>query len=241
MPDRRSTLRRAAPAAALALALTGAAGSAAQASPQFTQTFDLRFVRGADLVRTPSAATGLLTTMSADDPGEPFSMPKRAARLRITLPPGTRLDPSVLDRCTAETLRAGDPSACPPGSRLGGGTGSVRTGLAPPGTPGGGFTEAVHLFNADRGMVLLFSGPVPVVLPVALRGRTLDMTIPRAPVALSHLELRIGVHTEGRRRYAVTPPRCPRSGSWTTTARFAYTDGTSATRTSRSACSRRRP
>jgi hypothetical protein len=208
---------------------------AAAASPQFTQTFELGFVKGDDKVRAPGAGTGIETSMEADDPGEPNSMPRRVARLEIEFPRGMRFDTKAIARCSAATVTMLGAAGCPPGSRLGGGSGTVRTGQAPPGTPGGEFTEAVTLFNARRGIVFLFAGPTPVVLTASLTGRRLVLTVPPAPVALARLSLRIGAHG----RWAVTPRTCPASGRWKIRANFRYTDGSAVTRKSSSACARR--
>jgi hypothetical protein len=228
MPD----LRRLLPAALLGLALVP---GAAAASPQFTQTFAMGFTAQGHAVRAAGAATGFTTTMEADDPGEPNSMPKRVARLEIAFPAGTRFDRGRLPRCSAALVRQSGAAACPAASRLGGGTGTVRTGTAPPTAPGGQFTESVSLFNSAHGIVFVFFGPATVVLDGRLNGRTLTLDVPPAPVALAKLVLRVGAHG----RWAVTPPRCPASRQWTSRARFTYTDGSTLTRAARTPCARR--
>jgi hypothetical protein len=229
MPDLR---RLVLPSAAAGLLL---AAPAAAASPEFTQTFELGFAKQGHTQRAPGAKTGIETSMEADDPGEPNSMPRRVARLEITFPRGMRFDTASIPRCSAATVTLLGAAGCPAGSRLGGGSGTVRTGQAPPGTPGGEFTEAVTLFNARRGIVFLFAGPTPVVLTASLSGRRLILTVPPAPVALARLNLRIGAHG----RWAVTPRTCPASGRWKIRAKFRYTDGSAVTRASSSACARR--
>jgi hypothetical protein len=231
MPD----LRRILAAAALGLLWPLLAPPVSPASPQFTQTFELGFAARGHTVRAPGAPTGFTTTMEANDPGEPNSMPRRVARLEIAFPAGTRFDTATLARCSAATIQLRGAGACPPGSRLGGGTATVRTGQAPPGTPEGEFTESVALYNSARGIVFVFSGPATVVLDAKLNGRTLAFDVPPAPFALSRLDLRIGPH----RRWAVTPRACSPKRGWTVRAKFAYTDGSSLSREGTTPCSRR--
>ena len=162
-------------------------------------------------------------------------MPRRISRLEIDFPAGTRFDTRSLARCSADVIRLRGVGACPPGSRLGGGTATVRTGQGAPGTPEGEFSETVSLYNAPRGMVIVFNGPATVILDASLRGGKLSFDVPPAPVALSLLDLKVGP----RGRWAVTPRKCPAAKRWTTRATFSYTDGSVLRRESSTPCKRR--
>jgi len=77
-----------------------------------------------------------------------------------------------------------------------------------------------------------------------VKGRkiTIEPSLPEG-VALKRLKLRIGPHSKGhgarQRTYMRNPPSCPRSGKWTTVAKFIYLDGSAETLRSGSPCKRK--
>ena len=131
------------------------------------------------------------------------------------------------------------PSACPAASRLG-------TGHTDATVPSGSrFTTDVTLFNARGQIIVLVTvGDTPVTeFRDEVKGRTITIEpVLPAGVSLERLNLRIGRHSSGRgakrRTYMRTPPSCPKSRRWTTSARFTYVDGSTETFRSHTRCTR---
>jgi hypothetical protein len=204
------------------------------ASPQFKPAFQQTL-----LSKTPRSSTGLRTSISWSDPGEPNGKPKAVKSFVLKFHPGTVFDTSALVACKAsdsKVQRAGL-RACPARSKLGGGSTEAIAGA------GIAFKTVVTFFNA-RGHIIVL---------VQVNGRTLtnfrdevkngtifvNAQIP-AGISLTKLDLTIPPHSrkvrKKRRVYARTPATCPASGSWTTTATFTYVDGSEQELTSDSPC-----
>jgi hypothetical protein len=215
---------------ATGIALTLA--SLALASPQFSATFELTY-----LSPHPGAPSGQVPLMTWSDPGAPNEVPKTIKRIELTFHRGTRFDTSALARCRATDaeLKSKGVAACPKASKLGAGH---TVGVFSSGTE---FTTDVTLFNA-RGQIIVLvflQGALVTEFRDRVEGRTITIE-PVLPsgVSLERLKLRIGPHSRGRRTYMRNPPSCPRSGKWTTMAKFTYVDGSAQTLRSRSPCRR---
>lgn len=147
--------------------------------------------------------------------------PVRRARLRF--PAGTRFDTSAVRRCTATDaeLQESGTKACPDGSRLGGGTGTVYLGSPDH------LRADVDVYNAAGSAVLLLStqdGDVLRVLRGEIRGSLIDATLPRVALpggkeaALTSLTVRLRPAGTRARPWLRTPKRCPAGRVW----RFVY-------------------
>lgn len=212
------------------MAMALVAAGLAIASPQFSASFDLTY-----LSRQPAAPSGQIPLMTWTDPGATAEVPKVIKRIVLTFHPGTRFDTSALARC-----HASDASACPEASELG--TGHT-TGVS---SSGDEFVTDVTLFNARGEIVVLVSvnGTPITQFRDRVKGRkiTIEPALP-AGVSLKRLKLRIGPHSTGQgarqRTYMRNPPSCPRSGKWTTVAKFTYADASAQTLRSGSPCRRK--
>jgi hypothetical protein len=185
------------------------------------------------LSRVPGAASGQVPALTWSDPGAPNGVPKVIKRIVFTFARGTRFDTSALKRChaTDAQLKADGPSACPKASKLGAGH---TTGIF---SSGDEFVTDVTLFNA-RGQIIVvvqLNGTVVTEFRDEVSGRkiTIEPVLPPG-VALEHLKLRIPRHGN----YQRNPPTCPKSGKWTTVARYIYTDGSSETHKDGTPCRR---
>jgi hypothetical protein len=212
--------------------LAAALAVVALASPQFSSTFDLAYTS-----RVPGAASGQVPLMTWSDPGAPNAVPKIIKRIQLTFHKGTKFDTSALARCHAkdDKILATGGAVCPKKSRLGGGhtTGSFANGTD--------FQTDVSLFNARGEIIVVVTlNGTPVTEfrdEVGARKITIEPKLPSG-VALKRLNLHIGRHTTGRRTYMRNPPSCPRSGKWTTIAKFTYVDGSRETKRDSSPCKR---
>jgi len=204
----------------------------ALASPQFSSSFDLTY-----LSRVPGAPSGQVPAMTWTDPGAPNAVPKIIKRIKLTFHKGTSFDTRALGRCRASDARilSTGGSACPKASRLGSGH---TTGVF---SNGSEFVTDVTLFNA-RGeiiVVVLLNGTPVTEFRDEVNGRTITIEpVLPAGVALKRLKLRIGRHSKNGRTYMRNPPSCPRSGKWTTVAKFTYADGSRETHKDTSPCRR---
>jgi len=218
-------------------ALAVATLDAADASPEFAATFEMRYGSG-----VPGASTGLRAHVTWTDPGERAAKPKEIKRIVFRFHPGSRFDTAALPRCRASdtTVRDRGAAACPPSSRVGTGATMVNTGTAPI------FGTRVTFFNA-RGeiIVLVKAGTLTItVFRDDVVGDTIAVNakIP-AGFALTDLQVAFRAHNRrvaGRRRsYFRTPRTCPASGTWTTTASFTYVDGSTQELASTTPCAAR--
>jgi hypothetical protein len=189
-----------------ALVLSIAAAAVAAGSQSYSQKFT---------VKHPGKPTGM--TVSAAGPVQPKT-------ITLTFPAGTKINQKATPRCTP-TL------SCPGAALLGSGTATVRViGVTQP--------MPITVYNRKGGLLLLVLAPGTGNIPLepTLSGRTLTLSVPALPVTLKALKLTINKVGKGLGAYMRTPATCPKTGVWKFTARFAYPNGTSTTRTSRSAC-----
>lgn len=196
----------------------------------------------------PNAPTGLHFVARYHAAGDPDAPPPYMRKM--TFSGGPTRDTSVPERCTASDieLAVSGAAACPPGSRLGGGT---SDGLFM-----GSFPTKVELdvFNNTAEQIMVLRSPG---LASVSRGRiradgSVEFASPTCfpshagcPVD-NALQLRSDVKLEpytvvrnGKARsYLTTPSKCPKSRRWTTTVRFWWADGSEDTVTIRQPCKR---
>jgi len=192
----------------------------------------------------PSAGAGITTQILYKHPEDPDAKPIPVRREVFTFPGGTRFDPSVVPACDAsneEVSQEGE-AACPPESRVLGGTGTAMSGFPLAGETG---TE-VDGFENGTGLTLLATVPtfgLRFVVRGVRNGRTFTVAFPPTPggppdgeSALRRVHnIGIPVHA-GSRAYVKTPPLCPPSGYWTFHGRFLYADGVEQSATSLMPC-----
>lgn len=205
----------------------------------------------------PHSPTGGGLTASYHAAGDRKGNPPYLYRMVVTPPRGMRYDTSVPEQCTAPdpVLEALGPDACPAGSRLGGGT---AEGIFY--QPIGHAFEVDHykhnlhvLNNANEQIVLVESEGYTVVRGRLRPDGSFDFhpttCFPAPPGGMCAddyiLQLKtanfLPAYTKrsgGRvRSYATTPRTCPASGSWSTTLRFWWSDGSADRVVSRQPCS----
>jgi hypothetical protein len=231
-------LAAAAPAAAVAVPVSG---------PRETVDNQLTTTR-------QNAPAGFHYTGRYHAAGDPNGDPPYMRRMVSYNPHGRRFDTSVPERCTASDLELAlrGMDACPPGSRLGGGTAEGKFMDFPPNR-----LDVDFVNNTGEQIIILRS---PVFATVA-RGRihpdgSVEFASPTCFPALqppgcpvdNALQLGSDItvppltrSSNGvRRSYLTTPRYCPRSGYWRTPIRFWWADGSVDTVVTRQRC-RRQP
>lgn len=223
----------------LAVCLAAGFGGVAIASPQFSSTVALTFSSA-----TPGTPSGLDVRASWSDPGAVNGVPKAVTKIEFVGHPGTRFDTSALPRCTAsdEDIANRSIRACPRSSKIGTVTGR---GLIVTGNP---FNTVATLFNARRQIIvvvrLVDDGRLITYFRDDVRRSSVSVNfkIPGG-VALTSFDAHIPRHFRryrGKRKaYLRTPPACPATGAWTTTATFTYRDGSSQRLASTTPCAPR--
>ena len=194
----------------------------------------------------PGAPTGGHFTGTYHAAGDPSGDPPYMRRMTFHPPAGTRADTSVPERCTASDaeLSVRGPTACPEASRIGGGTVQGKA-------MGSETTLPVDVFNNTDEIVMVISSPG--VFTVS-RGRLApdgsqqfdsptcypSVNVAGCPVdnALQlGSDVTMDAYVRDGRAYMTTPPTCPDSGSWETTVRFWWADGSEDTVVTRQPCS----
>ena len=220
-------------AAAAAVGLAMAAMPAA-AAPRVALQWDY----GTD---APGAATSLrirLAYRPADGSG---GKAPAVDGLVVRTPAGAGFDPRGRPLCTADdsALRLLGRDACPAGSRLGGGTIAVDTGLGPPLDP---MALELTAFATPAGLVELVQYPGSNLTlgfdRLHVRGEALTAHPPRTPGGppdgrTTVRDIDLTLVAEGG--YVRTPPTCP-PGGWTATATAAFAGGGEETATDAVAC-----
>ena len=202
-----------------------------------------------------------LTTTQADAPagfhftaryhaaGDPGGDPPYLRRMVSYNPPGLRFDTSVPDRCTASDLELAlrGMAACPPGSRIGGGTAEGKF-------MGSASTLEIDLVNNTGEQIIIARSPLSASVS---RGKihpdgSVEFATPTCYPALqppgcpadNALQLGSDISAEpitrtedgATRSYLTTPPDCPSTGYWETPIRFWWADGSVDTVVTRQAC-----
>lgn len=181
--------------------------------------------------------------------GNPGGDPPYMRKMRSFSPRGLRYDTSVPARCTASDLELAvrGAAACPPGSRVGGGT--VRNSFM-----GSQSTLHADVFNNTNEQIILVSSPglSSITRGHIYRDGSIEFAAPTCfpstqfaacPVD-DALQLGsditvgpISKKTGGTvRNYMTTPPTCPASGKWQMPIRFWWADGTIDTVVSKQPC-----
>jgi len=240
----------------LALSATWSAGAAAQPGAGPRETVDQPFTTA-----IPNSPTGLGYTGVYHAAGNPRGNPPYMRRMVFFPPRGMRYDTSVPDRCSAPDaeLEVMGPAACPPGSRLGGGTleGLIFEPVAHAFVLDH-FKHPLEILNGANQQIILIKSEVYAVVRGRIRpDGSLDFDLPACfpepPTGqcLVHdyiLQLRSSTFLPaykktvgGRvRSYATTPKSCPRTGYWRTTVRFWWAGGAVDSVASREPCRRPR-
>ena len=232
--------------ATVLLLLLTSGNAFAQGEPS-RQSFDLTF----DSQR-PDDSTGFSELIDYVNPADHQAKPLAVQRIVVELAPGTGLDTSAPERCTAPdpVLIVEGPNACPAGSRVGTGQVDLNTGL--PG-PTGILRNDVTLLNNTSEVIFVFQpqdSGLRFVSRAKVEGRSFITEVPPIPggppdgfTAIDRVELTVRAISSGqgsrRKGYITTPRSCPASGSWTNTARFTYRDNVTQTVASDSPCRRR--
>ena len=210
--------------------------AAAIASPQFSSTVALTFSSA-----TPGSPSGAGRERRVERSGRGQRRAEGGHEDRVRGNPGTKFDTSALPRCRAsdEDIANLSVRACPRSSKIG----TVKgQGLIVTGNP---FNTIATLFNGRRQIIvvvrLVDDGRLITYFRDDVRGGSVavNLKIPGG-VALTRFEAHVPRHYrryKGKRRaYLRTPPTCPPSGVWTTTAIFTYRDGSSQQRATTTPC-----
>jgi hypothetical protein len=198
----------------------------------------------------PNAAAGFGFTGRYHAAGDPAGDPPYMRRMIFYTPPGLRYDTTVPDRCSASDLElaTSGASACPAGSRLGGGTTTTKFLGRFPST-----VTVDFLNNTDEQIILARS---PLVSTVARGHIHPDGTVEWAsPTCFPSLQppgcpvddalqlessLTVAPYTRSSsgvvRSYLTTPPTCPATGHWSTPIRLWFADGSLDTVTTQQPC-----
>jgi hypothetical protein len=218
-------------ATAAIVQLLPAATAVAQPVKMRHGSVDNRFTTSA-----PGAASGFIYNGMYHAAGDPQGDPPYMRKMTSYTPPGQRYDTKAAPRCTAGDVELAlrGAAACPPGSRLGGGTVVGKFMNAFPNVLRADF------FNAPGEQIILARSPFvasvsrgriakdqsvtyasPTCFPVIGSG---PCPVDNALQIQSHIS--VPRHARGSRAYMRTPPRCPASGVWRTPIRFWWKDGT---------------
>lgn len=225
---------------ALVLAIAGVASAA------ITQTFELKFT-----TKKPKASTGFVSKLATSDPAAANQKPPAVSKMVITFPKGTKLDTSVFPVCKASLAalsKKGGEKLCR-SSQIGTGSAIVnaRPFLSAP------VNAKVFAFNIKGGIIFLAQNSVqPQAFSGKVKGNVLTVTVPPLPpptdpAVLTSFTLNVKAKSvkvgKGRRakrkNYATTPSSCPKSGKWTTNAKFTYTGAAGKTVKWDTPCSKR--
>ena len=186
---------------------------------------------------TPGESTGLHVDLRFGSPVGSDKKPPQLTGARIHLPTGTVIRTGTRPRCTAPTpaMQVAGTLACPSDSQVGSGSLEGVTGFGAPIDP---LVGDDTVFNGDNELIEIVTPP-GAAAPAAgvdrlnINGSTLTAhppTVPGGPpdytTNIRRITFTVPAHGTGSTAYITTPPRCPRSGSWVTTAKFFFADGT---------------
>lgn len=195
----------------------------------------------------PGAPSGFTYRGSYHAAGNPKAPPPYMRRMTFYAARGVRYDTGAAPRCKASDteLAIRGPSACPPGSRLGGGTTvGVFMGEFPS-------TLKADFFNAPRQQIILVRSPVFASVSRGHIANDMSVTY-ESPTCYPYLlpapcpidnalqvstVMKVARAGTGSRTVMRTPRTCPRSGRWTGAIRFWWKDGTTDLVHTRQRCS----
>ena len=196
------------------------------------------------------AAAGFHYTGRYHAAGDPEGDPPYMRRMVSYSPPGMRFDTSVPERCTASDLELAlrGMAACPPGSRIGGGTADGKF-------MGSASTLEIDFVNNAGEQIIVARSPL---FASVSRGKihpdgSVEFATPTCFPALqppgcpvdNALQLGSDITVppltrtvDGESRsYLTTPPSCPTTGHWETPIRFWWADGSVDTVVTQQPCS----
>ena len=225
---------------AVVLVATTAAFAATRSEHKFSMTFSKK---------TPGVATGIsfVTDRFAYQPPAVGQPADRVAKTVFVMQPGTRTDTRAVPTCSLATIE-GDLGAdgCPAGSKIGSGKAVALTGIAALDPA----TFDVTVYAAKNGLLAYLKGLSLTTIPLTMRANKITAEVPRTcnpggsladgcsngEVVLQRLSVKIDRRSRGGRALIRTPRTCPRSGTWTNTATYAYANGDTETQTVKSPC-----
>ncbi|MFL5887134.1 MAG: hypothetical protein ACJ77M_18850 [Thermoleophilaceae bacterium] len=230
-------------AGAMALAAIASAALPAAATASGAADFALGLT-----TRSPASPTGNAVHVFLRRADDPNAKPPALRSAMIHLPDGLRFDTTAVPQCTASDaeIQLLGTNACPSDSELTVGSFSAITGFGPPIDPLKGDD---HVFNGRNEFIEIITAPgtpiSPVVDHLTISGSTLTAHPPAAPGgppdgqgAVRSLDFKVPARTAGSKSLITTPPECPTSKLWTTTATFGFADGSTSTVASTTQCER---
>jgi hypothetical protein len=196
----------------------------------------------------PATSTGYVLAIDYRDPANPEGKPPAVARVEQILS-GIEVNTLAMPRCFAgdAQIETQGESACPPETRVGGGTLSADFGGGSPRV----IENRVTVFNANNEFILFTESTNVPGPPIRTSTRIhvddanwvteappLPAPSPSDPyISIKSVRLTIDAHDEHLRKpYILSPKSCPESGVWTNTANFTYRDGVTESASSTSAC-----
>ena len=198
----------------------------------------------------PNAPSGFSFTGTYHAANDPAGNPPYMRSMVFYLPAGLRYDTSVPDRCDASDVELAvlGASACPAGSRIGGGTSTAAFLGGPPSKVDVDFlnnTDEQIILARSPGLATVSRGEIRSDGSVAWASPTCfpSMQPVGCPVDdVLQLESAISVpaYTRSSGTYLTTPPKCPATHHWETPVRLSWADGSVDTVTTEQPCSRRR-
>lgn len=216
--------------------VTAAQARASSAPADFSLQFNTQASRSLAAIRLH------ILYKDPQHPDDPNSPPPPLTSVTIKAPPGTVFDGSAVPACHAsdQELMLEGKAACPAGSVVGGGTGSVILGT-PPAT-----TTAVldaTLINYGQGIIELFTDPNTGATAAddraSFNGPNTMVLHPPVDPGVTEREFSFtydAVRGDGGKAFITTPPSCPASRLWTSTLDYTVSTGASYSATSTSAC-----
>ena len=191
--------------------------------------------------RAPDAPSALTLHLRYKAAGDPDAKPSPIRHVQLDFPAGTRFELGAVPACTASDadLQARAAEACPPASRIGGGTLVAITGAGAPADP---FEADATVFNAPGGFVELVtdrgSGRTLGFDRAQVDGARATFAPPVTPggppdgeTAVRQIDLRFDVPA-----YVRTPPACPADALWRGSGTFTFADGITVTEPAATPC-----
>lgn len=228
---------------------------AAIAMATTTQTFNQTYT-----TKKPNTSTGtkFQTNSSEDANDENNKQPKATREFDIKFPAGTKINYKAAPVCTNVDESAASP--CPANTKIG--TGHAQVLLPFKGTApiDANVTAYNRKSEGTTGLVLFVEPQAPNQAPVFLKpvykGLTLKTATPPNCIAstnqnghcvkgdgsdgveavLTEFDLTTKAVKKGKKVYLKTPPKCPKTKTWTFTAKITYDDGTSVTKRAATKC-----
>ena len=181
------------------------------------------------------------------DPDDPEAKPQPLDSAVLHLPPGVRFDEAAAPICDAsdEEVKLLGSEACPDETLLTIGSFSSMFGFGPPFDPR---DADLHVFHGPSQLLEIITVRDGSASPAFDRitieeGPKLVAHPPKAPggppdgrASVRTLAYEMPVVASGGHSFITTPPTCPESGVWTTTATFGFGDGSTDTVSTTTPC-----